>query len=125
MSSISATIPAPARPADRVHGRWRAISREEAKRRFRTGEADVLLCTDAAAEGLNFQFCGSLINYDMPWNPMRVEQRIGRAGVPSPRVEIDRHGKIVIMPGDSPNDRAAENPWDEVLTNAADQKRSS
>src|SRR5262249_15156660 len=40
--------------------------------------ADVLLCTDAAAEGLNFQFCGVLINYDMPWNPMRVEQRIGR-----------------------------------------------
>jgi superfamily II DNA or RNA helicase len=59
-------------------GRWRGISREEAKRRFRTGQADVLLCTDAAAEGLNFQFCGSLINYEMPWNPMRVEQRIGR-----------------------------------------------
>ena len=39
---------------------------------------DVLLCTDAAAEGLNFQFCGALVNYDMPWNPMRVEQRIGR-----------------------------------------------
>ena len=38
----------------------------------------VHLCTDAAAEGLNFQFCGALINYDMPWNPMRVEQRIGR-----------------------------------------------
>jgi hypothetical protein len=37
-----------------------------------------LFCTDAAAEGLNFQFCGALINYDMPWNPMRVEQRIGR-----------------------------------------------
>ena len=35
-------------------------------------------CTDAAAEGLNFQFCGALVNYDMPWNPMRVEQRIGR-----------------------------------------------
>src|SRR4029077_9653897 len=59
-------------------GRWRTISREEAKRQFRNGDADVLLCTDAAAEGLNFQFCGSLINYDMPWNPMRVEQRIGR-----------------------------------------------
>ena len=59
-------------------GHWRIISREEAKRRFRTGQADVLLCTDAAAEGLNFQFCGSLINYEMPWNPMRVEQRIGR-----------------------------------------------
>ena len=59
-------------------GRWRAISRDEAKRRFRDGEADILLCTEAAAEGLNFQFCGALVNYDMPWNPMRVEQRIGR-----------------------------------------------
>ena len=38
----------------------------------------MLVCTDAAAEGLNFQFCGALVNYDMPWNPMRVEQRIGR-----------------------------------------------
>lgn len=59
-------------------GPWRPIPRDEAKRRFRLGEADVLLCTDAAAEGLNFQFCGALVNYDMPWNPMRVEQRIGR-----------------------------------------------
>ena len=59
-------------------GGWRTISRDEAKRRFRDGEADILLCTDAAAEGLNFQFCGALVNYDMPWNPMRVEQRIGR-----------------------------------------------
>ena len=59
-------------------GTWRTIGRDEAKRRFRDREADVLLCTDAAAEGLNFQFCGALINYDMPWNPMRVEQRIGR-----------------------------------------------
>ena len=38
----------------------------------------MLLCTDAAADGLNFQFCGAVVNYDMPWNPMRVEQRIGR-----------------------------------------------
>lgn len=59
-------------------GTWRAVSRDDAKRRFREGAADVLLCTDAAAEGLNFQFCGALVNYDMPWNPMRVEQRIGR-----------------------------------------------
>ena len=59
-------------------GGWRRIGRDEAKRRFRDGEADVLLCTDAAAEGLNFQFCGALVNYDMPWNPMRIEQRIGR-----------------------------------------------
>lgn len=59
-------------------GKWHAVSREDVKRRFREGGAEVLLCTDAAAEGLNFQFCGALVNYDLPWNPMRVEQRIGR-----------------------------------------------
>ena len=59
-------------------GSWRRIGRDDAKRQFREKQADILLCTDAAAEGLNFQFCGALINYDMPWNPMRVEQRIGR-----------------------------------------------
>ena len=52
---------------------WRVISRDDIKQRFRAGQAEILLCTDAAAEGLNFQFCGALINYDMPWNPMRVE----------------------------------------------------
>ena len=62
---------------------WIGISVQDgpeyaAKRRFRDGEADILLCTDAAAEGLNFQCCGAVINYDMPWNPMWVEQRIGR-----------------------------------------------
>ncbi len=67
------------------NGNWRTISRDETKRIFREGKADILLCTDAAAEGLNFQFCGALINYDMPWNPMRVEQRIGR---------IDRLGQV-------------------------------
>ena len=72
-------------------GTWHPIQREVAKRRFRDGEADVLLCTDAAAEGLNFQFCGALVNYDMPWNPMRVEQRIGRIdrlGQQNPTIRI-------------------------------------
>ena len=59
-------------------GKWRRISRDDAKARFRDEKAEIMLCTDAAAEGLNFQFCGALINYDMPWNPMKVEQRIGR-----------------------------------------------
>lgn len=59
-------------------GTWKTVSREDVKRRFREDQADLLLCTDAAAEGLNFQFCGALVNYDLPWNPMRVEQRIGR-----------------------------------------------
>ena len=65
-------------PVGRGGDEWRRIDREQVKRRFRDGDADLLLCTDAAAEGLNFQFCGALVNYDMPWNPMRVEQRIGR-----------------------------------------------
>lgn len=59
-------------------GVWTGLGRDEAKAKFRDGAVDVLVCTDAAAEGLNFQFCGAMINYDMPWNPMRVEQRIGR-----------------------------------------------
>ena len=77
--------------APSADGTWRRIGRDDAKRRFREGEADVLLCTDAAAEGLNFQFCGAVVNYDMPWNPMRVEQRIGRIdrlGQQHPRIRI-------------------------------------
>lgn len=66
-------------------GRWQHVSRDDVKRRFREGQGDILLCTDSAAEGLNFQFCGAVVNYDMPWNPMRVEQRIGR---------IDRLGQV-------------------------------
>ena len=38
----------------------------------------VLVSTDAGGEGLNLQFCHVIVNFDMPWNPMRVEQRIGR-----------------------------------------------
>lgn len=57
---------------------WRGATREEVKRRFVAGEIDVLLCTDAAAEGLNLQTADLLVNFDLPWNPMKVEQRIGR-----------------------------------------------
>ncbi len=57
---------------------WESLSREKTKELFRDGKAEILLCTDAAAEGLNLQTCGALVNYDMPWNPMKVEQRIGR-----------------------------------------------
>jgi hypothetical protein len=41
-------------------------------------DADILIATEAAAEGVNMQFCSLVINYDLPWNPQRVEQRIGR-----------------------------------------------
>ena len=42
------------------------------------GDAQIMISTETGAEGLNFQFCNNLINYDLPWNPMSVEQRIGR-----------------------------------------------
>ncbi|KKM12710.1 helicase [Clostridiales bacterium PH28_bin88] len=54
------------------------VDREEVKERFLRGEIDVLVCTDAAAEGLNLQTADLLINFDLGWNPMKVEQRIGR-----------------------------------------------
>ncbi len=57
---------------------WVTVPKEEIKKRFRNGEVKILLCTESASEGLNLQTCGVLMNYDMPWNPMRVEQRIGR-----------------------------------------------
>jgi superfamily II DNA or RNA helicase len=44
---------------------------------FRT-RSKVLVCTEAGAKGLNLQFCDTVINYDLPWNPQRIEQRIGR-----------------------------------------------
>jgi len=42
------------------------------------GHASIMIATEAAAEGVNIQFCSLVINYDLPWNPQRVEQRIGR-----------------------------------------------
>jgi superfamily II DNA or RNA helicase len=52
-------------------------ARTRAQREF-AGDARILISTDAGGEGLNLQFCHVIVNFDMPWNPMRVEQRIGR-----------------------------------------------
>ena len=57
---------------------WVQSSKQELVDAVRSGRVTVLLATDAASEGINLQACSSLINYDLPWNPMRVEQRIGR-----------------------------------------------
>ena len=72
-----------------VHGGVADEERTELRRRFALpkedpGALDVLLSSEVGGEGLDFQFCDLLINYDLPWNPMRVEQRIGR---------IDRYGQ--------------------------------
>lgn len=64
------------------HGGMNIDQKEAAVARFRQSEKKdgvrVMVSTESGAEGRNLQFCHQLINYDLPWNPMRVEQRIGR-----------------------------------------------
>ena len=72
------------------HG-WVAVSKQDLVEAIRGGRVTVLLANDAASEGLNLQSCSFLVNYDMPWNPMRAEQRIGRIdriGQPAPLVKV-------------------------------------
>ena len=58
---------------------WRRLPKEQVKELFRQGtEVRILLGTDSMSEGLNLQTCGRLVNFDLPWNFMRTEQRIGR-----------------------------------------------
>ena len=57
---------------------WKPLPKEEVKELFRRGEGRILVGTDSMSEGLNLQTCARLFNFDLPWNFMRVEQRIGR-----------------------------------------------
>ena len=70
-----------------LNGSMSMVERRMAQREFRD-KARVLIATDAGGEGLNLQFCHVVINYDLPWNPMRIEQRIGR---------VDRIGQNKIV----------------------------
>lgn len=72
-----------------IHGDIPDDDRADLRHRFSlpkedANALDVLLSSEVGCEGLDFQFCDFLINYDLPWNPMRIEQRIGR---------IDRYGQ--------------------------------
>jgi ERCC4-related helicase len=72
-----------------VHGDVPDEERASLRRRFALAKdqpeaIDVLLSSEVGCEGLDFQFCDLLVNYDLPWNPMRIEQRIGR---------LDRYGQ--------------------------------
>lgn len=78
-----------------IHGGMHYTLREDEVERFKKplkeGGARFLICTDAAGEGINLQFCWIMINYDVPWNPARLEQRMGR---------IHRYGQkydVIIM----------------------------
>lgn len=68
-----------------MHGDIPTKDRQKVIRRFReTNEIKILLSSEVGGEGLDFEFCNVIFNYDLPWNPMRVEQRIGR---------LDRYGQ--------------------------------
>jgi superfamily II DNA/RNA helicase len=72
-----------------IHGDVPEEDRRELRNRFSRPKddpraIDLLLSSEVGCEGLDYQFCDSIVNYDLPWNPMRVEQRIGR---------IDRYGQ--------------------------------
>lgn len=60
------------------HGKMNSNEKQEALQKFKSDEYNVLIATDSAGQGLNLQFCSNLFNYDLPWNPMKIEQRIGR-----------------------------------------------
>ena len=62
---------------DRVSGSPTADMRAAIVEYFRD-QASIMIATEAAAEGINLQFCNLVVNYDLPWNPQRIEQRIGR-----------------------------------------------
>lgn len=65
-----------------IHGGMNYLERGEQvaffKRPIEDGGARVMVCTDAAGEGINLQFCWAMVNFDVPWNPARLEQRMGR-----------------------------------------------
>ncbi|EFO80003.1 helicase [Oscillochloris trichoides DG-6] len=79
-----------------ITGRVADEDREHLRDRFRLPRShskaiDVLLSSEVGCEGLDYEFCDRLVNYDIPWNPMRIEQRIGRIdrfGQKSPKVKI-------------------------------------
>ena len=78
LARIAGTLRARA-PYAVLHGGMRPAERGQAQRSFSAGQVRVLLATDAAAEGLNLQIrCRWVINLELPWNPVRLEQRIGR-----------------------------------------------
>lgn len=74
-----------------ITGRTKMEERDRIRNSFKNGEVDILLSSEVGSEGLDQQHCHRLVNYDLPWNPMRIEQRIGRLdrfGQKAPEIEI-------------------------------------
>lgn len=60
------------------NGKLKRNQKEWVKHLFEKRDIPVMICTDSGSQGLNFQYCDVIVNFDLPWNPMKVEQRIGR-----------------------------------------------
>ncbi len=60
------------------HGSLSSKEKQLALEKFKSEDYNILIATDSGGQGLNLQFCNNLFNYDLPWNPMKIEQRIGR-----------------------------------------------
>jgi len=65
-------------PIAQIYGSMSMEERQQAEEEFAGPGCHLMLATDAAGEGLNLQFCHIMVNYELPWNPNRIEQRIGR-----------------------------------------------
>jgi len=74
---IAAAVRELGQKVEGFHGGMSSAERHAAVERFRAG-ARVLVATDIGGEGQNLQFCSTLVNFDLPWNPAQIEQRIGR-----------------------------------------------
>ena len=92
--------------SDRVTGSRSVDVRTALTDRFREdAKAEILIATEAASEGVNLQFCSLVVNYDLPWNPQRIEQRIGRC-----HRYGQKHDVVVInfLNRDNPADRRVQ-----------------
>lgn len=97
--------------SSRISGSKTADMKAALVEKFKGEEADILISTEAGGEGINLQFCSLLINYDLPWNPQKIEQRIGR---------VHRYGQkndVVIF-----NFVNRKNPADQRVYNLLNEK---
>ncbi len=77
LEALSSALSAGAIPHSRFHAGMSGPEKDEAVERLR-GEVPVMLATDVGSEGRNLQFANVIVNYDLPWNPTQIEQRVGR-----------------------------------------------
>jgi SNF2 family DNA or RNA helicase len=93
---LAKRVEAHGRPAIKFTGSLSREQRHVALKRFKHEPTSVLVSTRAGTEGLNLQFCNQLVNYELPWNPMIVEQRIGRVHRIGQKREVQIHNYAAI-----------------------------